>query len=236
MGKQKNPLKPLEYQPFNPHKAFEMLRKDTDTIVIFIHGFLGSPHQFISLADFVYHMGYACAALLLPGHGGTAKDFAHSSQQQWTEQVHKEVHRYAELYPNVYLVGHSMGGLLAINESICSKANVKGLILLNTAIKIGLKSRSSLYSTKNFFSRNPIYNRIDRYYRENNSVTVDNILYTVGWLPRVVDLTRLSRLAVKNLPKVTVPVLIPSLVMMKQCCGVVRKPSKKGLSTVLTTG
>ena len=87
MRKQKNPLKPLEYQPFNPHKAFEMLRKDTDTIVIFIHGFLGSPHQFISLADFVYHMGYACAALLLPGHGGTAKDFAHSSQQQWTEQV-----------------------------------------------------------------------------------------------------------------------------------------------------
>ena len=56
MGKQKNPIKPLEYQPFNPHKAFEMLRKDTDTIVIFIHGFLGSPHQFISLADFVYDM------------------------------------------------------------------------------------------------------------------------------------------------------------------------------------
>ena len=65
-----------------------------------------------------------------------------------------------------------------------------------------------MYYTKNFFRRNPIYNRIDRYYRENNSVTVDNILYTVGWLPRVVDLTRLSRLAVKNLPKVTVPVLI----------------------------
>ena len=85
-------------------------------------------------------MGYACAALLLPGHGGTAKDFAHSSQQQWTEQVHKEVHRYAELYPNVYLMGHSMGGLFAINESICSKANVKGLILLNTAIKMGLKA------------------------------------------------------------------------------------------------
>ena len=60
MRKQKNPLKPLEYQPFNPHKAFEMLRKDTDTIVIFIHGFLGSPHQFISLADFVYHMGCVC--------------------------------------------------------------------------------------------------------------------------------------------------------------------------------
>ena len=49
-----------------------MLKKDTDTIVIFIHGFLGSPHQFIDLADFVSHMGYACGALLLPGHGGTA--------------------------------------------------------------------------------------------------------------------------------------------------------------------
>ena len=64
MGKQKNPLKPLEYQPFNPHKAFEMLRKDTDTIVIFIHGFLGSPHQFISLADFLLILlNMVCASL-----------------------------------------------------------------------------------------------------------------------------------------------------------------------------
>ncbi len=208
MYKSEYPLKPLEYRPVNPHAAFEKLREDTDTIIVFIHGFLGSPHQFAGLADFVYRLGYACAALLLPGHGGTAKDFAHSSQNQWTEQVHTQVHRYAGLYPNVYLVGHSMGGLLAINESICPKANVKGLILLNTAVKIGLKSRGSLYSAKNFFSRNPIYNRIDRYYRENNSVKIDNILYMVGWLPRVVDLTRLSRLAVKNLPKVSVPVLI----------------------------
>lgn len=208
MRKSKYPLKPLEYQPRNPHQAYDKLRKECDTIVIFIHGFLGSPRQFSGLADFVYDLGYACASLLLPGHGGTARDFAMNSQEKWEAHVHKQVHDYASLYPNVYLVGHSMGGLLSINESLCPKANVKGIILLNTAIKIGLKSRHSLYATKNRFSRHPIYNRIDRYYHENNSVQKGNLFTTVSWLPRVIDLNRLSKIAVKNLPQVKVPVLI----------------------------
>lgn len=208
MRKNQYPLKPLEYQPHNPHQAFEKLRKDSDTIIVFIHGFLGSPHQFLELAGFVYGLGYACASLLLPGHGGTAKDFAVNSQEKWVEHVHERVHAYAAKYPNVYLVGHSMGGLLAINESLCPKANVKGLVLLNTAIKIGLKSRHSLYATKNKFSRHPIYNRIDRFYQENNSVQKGNLFTAVSWLPRVFDLSRLSKSAVKNLPFVKVPVLI----------------------------
>ncbi len=208
MNKNKYPLLPLEFKPVNPHQAFEKLRGDTDTIVIFIHGFLGSPRQFAEFGDFVYKQGYAYASLLLPGHGGTAKDFAVNSQQQWIAYLHRQVHHYAGLYANVFLVGHSMGGLLAINESLCPKANVKGLILLNTAIKIGLKSRYSMYTAKNWFSRYPVYNRIDRYYRENNSVEKGNLFRTISWLPRVIDLVRLSKMAVKNLPLVKVPVLI----------------------------
>lgn len=208
MRKNKYPLSPLEFKLANPHQAFEKLRRDTDTIIIFIHGFLGSPRQFSELSDFVYKLGYAYASLLLPGHGGTAKDFAVNSQQQWIAYLHQQVHYYAGLYANVFLVGHSMGGLLAINESLCPKANVKGLVLLNTAIKIGLKSRYSMYTAKNWFSRYPVYNRIDRYYRENNSVEKGNLFRTISWLPRVIDLVRLSKMVVKNLHLVKVPVLI----------------------------
>ncbi len=170
--------------------------------------FLGSPHQFISLADFLYPIWDKRVPVCYFRVMAVQRRILHIVRSNNGQSRSIKVHRYAELYPNVYLMGHSMGGLLAINESICSKANVKGLILLNTAIKIGLKSRSSLYSTKNFFSRNQFIIALTAITEKNNSVTVDNILYTVGWLPRVVDLTRLSRLAVKNLPKVTVPVLI----------------------------
>ncbi len=208
MRKSAYPLKPMEYAPRNQHRAFEKLRQDTNTVVVFLHGFLGSPNQFASLAQYVYDLGYASAAPLLPGHGGTARDFAKSSRWQWVDCVHESVHRYADLYPNVFLVGHSMGGLLAICESTCNKAHVKGLILMNTAVKIHLKSRPSLYGANNFFSRHPIYNRIDRYYKENNSVQVEHLPQTLGWMPRVMDLVGLSRQAVRVLPQVKVPVLI----------------------------
>ncbi len=95
-----------------------MLKK-IQTLLLFLFMVLGSPNQFIGLADFVSHMGYACAGLLLPGHGGTAKDFAHSSQQQWTEQVHNEYAIMLSCIKSVF--SGSFYELLAINESVCSK-------------------------------------------------------------------------------------------------------------------
>lgn len=48
--------------------------KNTDTIVIFIHGIVEGPAQFKDLMKLTIQHGYSAVSLLLPGHGGTGKD------------------------------------------------------------------------------------------------------------------------------------------------------------------
>ena len=52
--------------------------KNTNTIVIFIHGIVEGPAQFKDLMKLTIQHGYSAVSLLLPGHGGTGKDFARS--------------------------------------------------------------------------------------------------------------------------------------------------------------
>ena len=50
------------------HDPFSKEHNDTETAVMFIHGFMGSPNQFADLADDVYNKGYSYTSILLPGN------------------------------------------------------------------------------------------------------------------------------------------------------------------------
>ena len=65
-------------EPFDrehPHRPYYREREGADTIVIFIHGFFGSPSQFWELSAIAWEKGYSIASLLLPGHGGIMDRF-----------------------------------------------------------------------------------------------------------------------------------------------------------------
>ena len=112
-------------------------------IVIFIHGFMGSPRQFNKLAANVYNHGYSVASLLLPGHGSGIKEFANATAESWLNHVYAEVERFAQHYDKIYLVGHSMGSLLAINAAI-RYPQVKGLFLIACPLKVKVISKQAL--------------------------------------------------------------------------------------------
>ncbi|MDD3038219.1 hypothetical protein [Bacteroides sp.] len=44
------------------------------SIVIFIHGIVEGPNQFLHLMGIGSSAGYSVASLLLPGHGGSSKE------------------------------------------------------------------------------------------------------------------------------------------------------------------
>ena len=117
------------------HAPKQRLREDLGTMVLFVHGFMGSPDQFDSLMDAVYQHGCSVASILLPGHGQSGFDFARSTLEMWEVHVKREVARYQH-YRRRYIVGHSIGGLLALNESLESR--VDGVVALSTPLKIYL--------------------------------------------------------------------------------------------------
>lgn len=85
-----------------------------DTVLLFIHGIVEGPAQFRPLFRAAERRGISAVSLLLPGHGSDGRAFARSRMRQWQEYVDAAAAHLRRRYPHVVLVGHSMGGLLAM--------------------------------------------------------------------------------------------------------------------------
>lgn len=107
-------------------------------LVIFIHGFMGNPRLFDGFAKLVNKQGYSAASLLLPGHGGSVKDFASSTREQWQAHVDAEIGRFSGDHSNIWLVGHSMGGLLALNAAVRPDVRVRGVFMIASPFKLAV--------------------------------------------------------------------------------------------------
>jgi len=105
-------------------------------IVIFIHGFMGSPRQFDGLVETARQHGRSAAALLLPGHGGTVKYFSTGTMELWQNHVNSEIERYSQNHKDIWLVGHSMGCLLALGAAAKYPDRIRGALLIASAMKL----------------------------------------------------------------------------------------------------
>jgi len=186
-------------------KLEAIYRKNPDSkgLVMFIHGFMGSPKQFTELINVAYEQGYSVAAPVLPGHGGTVKEFASSTYEQWQNFTDAETERYSEDNEKIYLVGHSMGGLLAVNTAV-NFDKVCGIMMIaspfiNTkttpyTIKIRIKQ---VFSGKN--------NPIKKVYIENSGVPISpSVMWSTAAPSR--EVKKAIKTARANLPRIKIPV------------------------------
>ncbi len=102
-------------------------------IALFIHGFTASPKEFKDLSEYLAKKGISSYALLLPGHGTSPERLALIKYYQWIEAVQENIDIISKDYKEIYLVGNSFGGNLAL---ICANHSekIKGIITLGTPI------------------------------------------------------------------------------------------------------
>ena len=173
-------------------------------IVVFIHGFMGSPKQFSGLIAVAYDQGFSIAALLLPGHGGTAKDFASGTCECWQNHVNSELERFSREYSKIILVGHSMGGLLAINAAVKHNEYMCGLFLLTCPF---LLTPFSLPTIKFRLNQvlNPKYRPVVRAYKDSSSVKMTPNIIWCSIKPSA-EVKKLIHITEQILPEVKVPI------------------------------
>ncbi|MDR0861381.1 MAG: alpha/beta fold hydrolase [Oscillospiraceae bacterium] len=111
----------------------------SDTLAVFVHGFMGSPDQFDDLADAVFAAGIDVATVLLPGHGGTWRDFARSDYRAWQSHLCERLTELSRTYGRIYLVGHSLGCLLSLIECAEARHVIVGAFLLCPAVRLNLR-------------------------------------------------------------------------------------------------
>ena len=82
--------------------------------VLLIHGFSGSPGHMRPIADALAAQGFAVRGILLPGHGTTPEDMMRFSWQDWLLSARTAAREMRARYPRFSVVGHSMGGVIAL--------------------------------------------------------------------------------------------------------------------------
>lgn len=183
-------------------------REGASTIVVFIHGIVEGPDQFLGLMKRSSELGFASSSLLLPGHGGTGEGFARSSRQQWLEYVNAEIARYKKNYNSIILVGHSMGSLLSFLTYMESPEQIIGIVAIDTPLYVRVKGRALRNNLKVGFCKEIPESDPAHALLKASSVAPCSILTYLSWVPRMIDLFCLMKKTREVLPQVSIPTLV----------------------------
>lgn len=97
---------------------------------LLIHGFTASPKEMRLLAEFLNQRGYTCLGIRLTGHGTNPEAMIRSRYIDWIASVEDGYHLLRGVSQNIFLIGLSMGGALALLMS--TWLNVVGVAALST--------------------------------------------------------------------------------------------------------
>ncbi|MDR0916619.1 MAG: alpha/beta fold hydrolase [Oscillospiraceae bacterium] len=191
-----------------------------EPLVVFIHGFMGSPDQFSQLRDDSARLGASTLTILLPGHGGTARDFVTHGVRDWERHLYNQLSQYSQGFERVYLVGHSMGGLLSLLASAKPRHHIRGVMLLSTPLRVNIfNPHANIFRLK--LLRALVNAQIGRgdstplddaavlhVYETALSVGKPRGLYGIAFLRPAFEFERLVIKARRNLAAVTVPCVL----------------------------
>lgn len=101
---------------------------------LIIHGYTGGPYEVEPLATYLDEQtDWDIVVPTLPGHGETLA-LENVSHESWLQAAEDSLRKLKEKYAQVYLIGFSMGGMIA--AYLAAKFKVDKLVLLATAGKI----------------------------------------------------------------------------------------------------
>ena len=110
--------------------------------VLLIHGFTGLPAGMFLLGEVLNRAGYSVLCPRLAGHGTNERDLMRTTKDDWYNSVLDGFAILRGLCDTIFVVGHSMGGLLTLK--LATERNVAKIVTLAAPIFIddglGLKN------------------------------------------------------------------------------------------------
>lgn len=94
--------------------------------VLLVHGLNGDRADFKELETILRVRGMVVVNMLLPGHGRKIKDMMATGWDDWAKSVYEELHALKQRCDVVFLVGHSLGGALALH--VAAHEDIAGIV------------------------------------------------------------------------------------------------------------
>ena len=174
-----------------------------DTGCLLIHGFTGAPTEMHPLGEYLAGFGYSVLGIRLAGHGTKIEDMNRMHWQDWSASVLDGWHVLGSTTKNIFLIGLSMGGALALYHS--SFLPVAGVVGLSAPYEIRSDPRRILLPYISWLK--PYVKKGDSDWQDpkakENHFSYDR--YPTRAILQLSDLLKALRIA---LPKVSAPALL----------------------------
>ena len=189
------------------HKEYIRICDDSTTAILFIHGIVGTPNHFNDFIPLIPNT-FSVYNVLLDGHGKGVKDFSKTSMKKWESQVSSVVEQLAATHNQIYVVGHSLGTLLAIEQAVANKKIAK-LFLLAVPLRLSLKPKMFINSLKVYFDKIRPDDLEALAAKKCYGIAKDyNPFHYLGWVPRFFELFAKIRQTRKNIATLNAPCLV----------------------------
>jgi carboxylesterase len=100
-----------------------------------LHGLTGTPYEVRPPAAIVEQHGFACLGPMLPGHGCTVAELARTARDAWVRCALDAYDRLAATHSRVYVLGLSLGGVLALR--VAQERAVAGALVIAAPLDLG---------------------------------------------------------------------------------------------------
>ena len=183
------------------HSELKRIIPGAKNAVLFVHGINATPRFFdeyvaVLPADFSVHN------ILLPGHGGTVKDFGRHSAKEWEAHVRTCLNELRAAHERVYIMAHSLGTLLVIREAVRDDTRIAGMLLLCVPLRIWSKPAAWWGKLAKGLGGKASQEELHTCYGHE----VDARIWRyIGWIPRYLELFALSKDARQKVSRLTVP-------------------------------
>ena len=102
--------------------------------VVVVHGFTANALSTRPLGQRLAAAGYSVEVPLLPGHGTSARDLARTRYSDWYGTAALAVETLARGCDHVIVVGHSMGGTIALDLAASGTDRLAGVVTINALV------------------------------------------------------------------------------------------------------
>lgn len=159
------------------------------------------------MGEYIHRQGYTCLSVRLAGHATRPEDMVRSRWTDWTASVEDGYNLLCGLTEDIFLVGLSMGGVLALLMS--TRLKVRGVIAMSTPSRLPTDYPIWILQFLSLFIKyHPKTNEAPGSGWFDKVSYREHIAYSHNPVRAVAELKKLTLEMLAALPKVTVPVLL----------------------------
>lgn len=159
--------------------------------VLFLHGIVGTPNHFRKLIplEAMVPRDWSVYNIRYPGHGGEVRDFGKSNMDQWRSCARDAFRELAENHEKIFLVGHSMGTLFAMQLALEYPEKVASLFLVAVPLRPWVRLFGAVNCLRLAFGCIREDHPLERATRDVCGVTTTALVWKyIPWIPRFLEL------------------------------------------------